>query len=109
MPLVLLDFTIAVAVAVLQAMYQMLDEHFVGLIFSVFNKDTASLSNRVQVTAFQSVPLGSTTCNNSKTGNKANVAECQHDHRSTLVSVGSEDMKGVDTLTIYPELLNPKP
>ncbi|GAX83860.1 hypothetical protein CEUSTIGMA_g11285.t1 [Chlamydomonas eustigma] len=38
-----------------QAMYQMLDEHFVGLIFSVFNGDATTRSGRVQVTAFQSV------------------------------------------------------
>ncbi|KAK9804384.1 hypothetical protein WJX72_010443 [[Myrmecia] bisecta] len=38
-----------------QAMYQMLDEGFVGIIFSTFNEDSADLSQQVQVTAFQSV------------------------------------------------------
>ena len=32
-----------------QAMYQMLDEHFVGLIFSVFNSEASSKAGRVQV------------------------------------------------------------
>lgn len=31
-------------------MYQLLDEHFIGLIFSVFNSDAASKAGRVQVT-----------------------------------------------------------
>ncbi|KAK9838018.1 hypothetical protein WJX74_009827 [Apatococcus lobatus] len=38
-----------------QASYQMLDEHFVGLIVSVFNEDAASKSQKMEVTAFQSV------------------------------------------------------
>ena len=32
-----------------QAMYQLLDEHFIGLIFSVFNSDAAYKAGRVQV------------------------------------------------------------
>lgn len=38
-----------------QAMYQMMDEGFVGLIFSVFNEDKSTKLNRIQVTCFQSV------------------------------------------------------
>lgn len=38
-----------------QAMYQMMDEGFVGIIFSVFNEDKASKTNRLEVTCFQSV------------------------------------------------------
>ncbi|XP_060559396.1 lys-63-specific deubiquitinase BRCC36-like [Ruditapes philippinarum] len=36
-----------------QAMYQMMDPGFVGLIFSVFNQDKNTKQNRVQVTCFQ--------------------------------------------------------
>merc|ERR1712168_489979 len=38
-----------------QAMYQMMDESFVGLIFSVFNEDKHNKQNRIQITCFQSV------------------------------------------------------
>uniref|UniRef100_A0A023GHH5 Putative lys-63-specific deubiquitinase brcc36 n=1 Tax=Amblyomma triste TaxID=251400 RepID=A0A023GHH5_AMBTT len=38
-----------------QAMYQMMDDGFVGLIFSVFSEDATSKLNQVQVTCFQSV------------------------------------------------------
>uniref|UniRef100_A0A131XF68 Putative lys-63-specific deubiquitinase brcc36 n=1 Tax=Hyalomma excavatum TaxID=257692 RepID=A0A131XF68_9ACAR len=38
-----------------QAIYQMMDEGFVGLIFSVFSEDATSKLNQVQVTCFQSV------------------------------------------------------
>jgi len=38
-----------------QALYQMMDERFVGIIFSVFNQDTKTLVNRIQVTCFQSI------------------------------------------------------
>ncbi|XP_064615336.1 lys-63-specific deubiquitinase BRCC36-like [Liolophura sinensis] len=38
-----------------QAMYQMMDEGFIGLILSVFNQDKVSKNNRIQVTCFQSV------------------------------------------------------
>ncbi|KAG1674049.1 hypothetical protein FOA52_000355 [Chlamydomonas sp. UWO 241] len=41
-----------------QAMYQILDESFVGLIFSVFNGDAVARSSRVQLTAFQAVSPG---------------------------------------------------
>jgi len=41
-----------------QAMYQMLDQGFIGLIFSCFNKDPSNRSGRIQVTAFQSLDLG---------------------------------------------------
>lgn len=37
-----------------QAMYQMMDDCFVGLIFSVFNQDKSS-KNRIQMTCFQSI------------------------------------------------------
>ncbi|XP_069107234.1 lys-63-specific deubiquitinase-like [Argopecten irradians] len=37
-----------------QAMYQMMDEGFIGLIFSVFNEDKNTKQNRIQVTCFQS-------------------------------------------------------
>ncbi|KAL3151729.1 hypothetical protein ABBQ38_012708 [Trebouxia sp. C0009 RCD-2024] len=39
-----------------QATYQMLDDGFVGLIFSTFNQDSRTKSQSVSVTAFQSVP-----------------------------------------------------
>ncbi|KAF5837344.1 JAB1/Mov34/MPN/PAD-1 ubiquitin protease-domain-containing protein [Dunaliella salina] len=39
-----------------QAMYQMLDPGFAGLIFSVFNSDPVSKTGQIQLTAFQSVP-----------------------------------------------------
>lgn len=48
-----------------QAMYQMLDSGFVGLIFSCFNTDEATKSCRVQVTAFQALPQGSSTLSSS--------------------------------------------
>ncbi|XP_013415313.1 lys-63-specific deubiquitinase BRCC36 [Lingula anatina] len=38
-----------------QAMYQMLDEGFIGLIFSVFNEEKNTKSNRVQLCCFQSI------------------------------------------------------
>ncbi|KAL5004643.1 hypothetical protein ScPMuIL_018099 [Solemya velum] len=38
-----------------QAMYQMMDEGFIGLIFSAFNEDKTTKQNRLQVTCFQSV------------------------------------------------------
>nr|XP_022286615.1 lys-63-specific deubiquitinase BRCC36-like [Crassostrea virginica] len=38
-----------------QAMYQMMDEGFIGLIFSVFNEDKSTKSYRHQLTCFQSV------------------------------------------------------
>ncbi|ESP04837.1 hypothetical protein LOTGIDRAFT_177712 [Lottia gigantea] len=41
-----------------QAMYQMLDDCFIGLIFSVFNEDKNSKQNRVQLTCFQSMNYG---------------------------------------------------
>ncbi|KAL3876370.1 hypothetical protein ACJMK2_034222 [Sinanodonta woodiana] len=41
-----------------QAMYQMMDEGFIGLIFSVFCEDKVTKQNRIQVTCFQSVSNG---------------------------------------------------
>lgn len=41
-----------------QAIYQMMDEGFVGLIFSVFSEDSTTKLNQVQVTCFQSVNQG---------------------------------------------------
>ncbi|GIL78619.1 hypothetical protein Vretimale_6220 [Volvox reticuliferus] len=41
-----------------QAMYQLLDPGFVGLIVSTFNRDAASQASTVQMTAFQSLPDG---------------------------------------------------
>lgn len=38
-----------------QAMYQMLDEGFVGLIYSVFNEKKQTRENRIQLTCFQSI------------------------------------------------------
>jgi len=38
-----------------QAMYQMMDERFIGLIFSVFNQEKNTKQNRIQVTCFQSI------------------------------------------------------
>ncbi|XP_064483943.1 lys-63-specific deubiquitinase BRCC36-like [Ornithodoros turicata] len=38
-----------------QSIYQMMDEGFVGLIFSVFNQDSTTKVNQFQVTCFQSV------------------------------------------------------
>lgn len=38
-----------------QAMYQMMDECFVGLIFSVFNEDKKTKQQKVQLTCFQSI------------------------------------------------------
>lgn len=43
-----------------QASYQMLDRNFVGLIISAFNEDPITLSQSIEVTAFQSVPLQDT-------------------------------------------------
>ena len=40
---------------VLQAMYQRFDQGFVGLICSVFNANSASKEQTVQLTAFQAV------------------------------------------------------
>jgi len=40
-----------------QAMYQLLDKGFIGLIFSCFNKDPSNTSGRIQVTAFQSLTI----------------------------------------------------
>jgi len=40
-----------------QANYQMLDDGFVGLIFSVFNDDTTKKRGKIQVVAFQSLDL----------------------------------------------------
>lgn len=42
-----------------QAMYQMLEPGFIGLIFSVFNRDAATKGHSVSATAFQSLPAGS--------------------------------------------------
>ncbi|XP_041348408.1 lys-63-specific deubiquitinase BRCC36-like [Gigantopelta aegis] len=42
-----------------QAMYQMMDTGFIGLIFSVFNEDKNTKVNRVQLTCFQSVEVTS--------------------------------------------------
>lgn len=41
-----------------QSVYQLMDESFVGLIFSVFNYDKVSKNNRVQLCCFQSVSSG---------------------------------------------------
>lgn len=41
-----------------QAIYQMMDEGFVGLIFSVFSEDSTTKLHQVQVTCFQSVNQG---------------------------------------------------
>ncbi|KAK7090532.1 hypothetical protein V1264_010316 [Littorina saxatilis] len=41
-----------------QAMYQMMDDNFVGLIFSVFNEDKNTKQSRIQVTCFQAVQGG---------------------------------------------------
>lgn len=38
-----------------QAMYQMMDDQFVGLIFSVFNEDKTTKQSRIQLIAFQSI------------------------------------------------------
>lgn len=43
-------------------MYQMMDQGFVGLIFSVFNEDKNLKQSRLQVTCFQSVERGSEYC-----------------------------------------------
>ncbi|KAF8068387.1 brcc3 [Scenedesmus sp. PABB004] len=56
-----------------QAMYQLLDGGFVGLIFSVFNA-AASREQTIQVTAFQSLPGGA------------------------LEGVGSDDLEGLEGL-----------
>lgn len=41
-----------------QAMYQMMDPGFIGVIFSVFNEDKATKQNKIQVTCFQSRKIG---------------------------------------------------
>lgn len=41
-----------------QAMYQLMDAAFIGLIFSVFNEDKVTKVNRIQVTCFQSLSQG---------------------------------------------------
>jgi BRCA1/BRCA2-containing complex subunit 3 len=41
-----------------QAMYQLLEPGFVGLIFSVFNRDAATKGHSVSATAFQALPAG---------------------------------------------------
>ncbi|XP_013784932.1 lys-63-specific deubiquitinase BRCC36-like isoform X1 [Limulus polyphemus] len=38
-----------------QAMYQMMDDGFVGLIFSVFSEEASTKQGRIQVTCFQSI------------------------------------------------------
>lgn len=60
-----------------QALYQMLDEGFVGLIFSVFNHDSNAKAELMQVTAFQSTAPSS----------------------ADLPSVSSEDLADMDTNT----------
>lgn len=40
-------------------MYQMMDPLFVGIIFSVYQSDTGSTGNHVQVTCFQAYKAGS--------------------------------------------------
>ena len=40
-----------------QAQYQMMDDCFVGLIFSCYNQDASKQKARIQVTAFQSVDI----------------------------------------------------
>lgn len=42
-----------------QAMYQMMDRGFIGLIFSVFNEDKAKKHGRIQLMCFQSTDLSS--------------------------------------------------
>jgi BRCA1/BRCA2-containing complex subunit 3 len=42
-----------------QVMYQMMDPLFVGIIFSVYQSDTGSTGNHVQVTCFQAYKAGS--------------------------------------------------
>eukprot|EP00003_Mantamonas_plastica_P000564 TRINITY_DN10458_c0_g1_i1.p1 TRINITY_DN10458_c0_g1~~TRINITY_DN10458_c0_g1_i1.p1 ORF type:complete len:192 (-),score=37.22 TRINITY_DN10458_c0_g1_i1:3-578(-) len=44
-----------------QASYQMMDEHFVGLIFSVFFEEKSTKHGRIQMTAFQSTYNQSST------------------------------------------------
>jgi BRCA1/BRCA2-containing complex subunit 3 len=51
----LADLIVSVLDVRTQAMYQMMDEGFIGLIFSVFNQDKASKQSRFQVTCFQSI------------------------------------------------------
>jgi hypothetical protein len=41
-----------------QAMYQLLEPGFVGLIFSVFNRDASTKGHSVSATAFQAAPAG---------------------------------------------------
>jgi len=53
-----------------QAMYQLLDKGFIGLIFSCFNKDQANTSGRIQVTAFQSLTVNSKETKLTSTGSK---------------------------------------
>lgn len=62
-------------------MYQMLDEGFIGLIFSVFNS-APSKEQTIQVTAFQSLP-----------GGDAAAAA------GMLQGVSSDDLAGLDLQT----------
>lgn len=63
-------------------MYQMLDEGFIGLIFSVFNS-APSKEQTIQVTAFQSLP-----------GGDAAAAAA-----GLLQGVSSDDLAGLDLQT----------
>lgn len=57
-----------------QATYQLLDQGFVGLIFSVFNSDGGKSAGHVQVTAFQSQPASAASSAGSASGGAAAAA-----------------------------------
>ncbi|KAL6761916.1 JAB1/Mov34/MPN/PAD-1 ubiquitin protease-domain-containing protein [Haematococcus lacustris] len=75
-----------------QAMYQLLDPGFVGLIFSVFNNDAGpSKAGRVQITAFQSAPPG------TRTAGASAAAPCLSP--SGLEPFSSAELAGLDSPT----------
>ena len=100
-----------------QAMYQLLDEHFIGLIFSVFNSDAASKAGRVQVGAFQTLRQGlivHTLCPYIQTTHAdMHVIACTQVTAfqsvpagssgaapSGLAALGSEELVGLDSPTV---------
>jgi proteasome lid subunit RPN8/RPN11 len=72
-----------------QAMYQMLEPGFVGLIISVFNRNAATKGHSVSATAFQAAPAGAS----GAAGLMAAAAGGQ------LAGMGSGELAGVDSET----------
>jgi len=85
-------------------MYQMLDDGFVGVIISCFNKDTSDTSGRIQITAFQSAEQ-ITIVNNSPNTLEENSLSKNSDRFSDSHNLRNSDLHSSSLLSVRSEQL----